>query len=67
MKSTITGFLDHKGKLSLEEQIELAAKHDLDAICLRYYDHKPLLEISDKGIKDILQQTKDKKNKNCSH
>jgi hypothetical protein len=61
MKSTITGFFDHKGKLSLEGQIDVAVKHDLDAICLRYYDHKPLLEISDKGIKDILQQTKDKK------
>jgi len=61
MKSTVTGFFDHKGKLTLEEQIDLATKHDIDTICLRYYEHKPLIEISDKGIKDIIQKTKDHK------
>ncbi len=61
MKSTITGFFDHKGKLSLEEQIDLLKRHTIDTVCLRYYNHKPLIEINDKGIKDILEQTKNNK------
>jgi hypothetical protein len=59
MKSTITGFFDHKGKLTFEKQLDLAIKHGIDTICLRYYEQKPLIEINDKGIKDVIQKTKE--------
>jgi len=61
MKATITGFLDHEGKLSFEEQIELIKKHNLDHISIRYYNHKPLLEASDKEIKHMAQIMKENK------
>lgn len=63
MKANITGFFDHDGKLSFIEQLELAQKHNLDSISIRYYDHKPLLETSDKEIKTMYQVLKDHKMK----
>lgn len=61
MKANITGFFDHDGKLSFVEQIELAKKHNLDSISIRYFNHKPLLETSDKDIKTMYQLLKDHK------
>ena len=63
MKQTLTGpFLDHgEGKLSFEEQLSLAKKHEINEICLRYYNRKPLLEASDKDIKSMLQLMKENK------
>ncbi len=61
MKATLTGFFDHDGKLTFKEQLELAKKHQIDAISIRYYDRKPVLEITDKEIKTIHQLLKDYK------
>ena len=58
MKPTITGFFDHDGKNSFEEQLKFAQKHQLDAISIRYYDHKPLLETSEKEVKQMIQLLK---------
>ncbi len=63
MKATITGFFDQEGKLSFKEQLEFASKHELEAISIRYYNHKPLLEASDKEIKSMVQLLKDYKMK----
>lgn len=61
MKQTITGFLDQEGKLNFNEQLELANKHNLDQISLRYYNQKPLIEISDKEIKEMQSLLKEHK------
>lgn len=61
MKATIIGFLDQDGKLNFEEQIQLVKKHGLDQVAIRYYNHKPLLEASDKDLKQMYQTMKDHK------
>jgi sugar phosphate isomerase/epimerase len=63
MKPTITGFLDFNQTSSFEDRIQLASKHQLDYICLRSYDSKPMIEVSEKDIKDILVQLKTTKMK----
>jgi sugar phosphate isomerase/epimerase len=59
MKQIITGFLDQEGKLKFNEQLELANKHNLDQISLRYYNQKPLIEVSDKDVKEMLALLKE--------
>ncbi|BCR36560.1 sugar phosphate isomerase/epimerase family protein [Mariniplasma anaerobium] len=59
MKQTITGFLDQEGKLKFNQQLELANKHNIDQISLRYYNQKPLIEINDKEVKEMLVLLKD--------
>lgn len=63
MKPIITGFLDFNQTSSFDDQINLANKHQLDYICLRTYNNKPLIEISEKDIKDMLIQLKSAKMK----
>ncbi len=58
MKPIVTGFLDFNQSSSFEEQIELATKHKLDFICLRNYNYKPMIEISEKDIKEMLIKLK---------
>ncbi|HBG32690.1 MAG TPA: hypothetical protein DEG42_01890 [Acholeplasmataceae bacterium] len=61
MKPIITGFLDHQGKSTFDEQIALALKHHIDTICLKTYNNRPIIEISDNDLKQIIQTTKDAK------
>jgi hypothetical protein len=58
MKPIITGFLDFNQTSSFENQIELANKHQLNYICLRTYNNKPMIEIAEKDIKEMLTQLK---------
>lgn len=53
MRQIITGFLDQDGKLEFVDQLELAKKHNIDQVSLRYFEQKPLIEINEKGIKEI--------------
>jgi len=61
MKPIITGFLDFDGKSTFAEQIELATKLQLNYICLRKYNQRPLIEIDDKEIKTLLSTLKETK------
>lgn len=58
MKPIITGFLDQDGQLSLEDQIEQANRHDLDALCLKSYKGEKLIELSEPSQKQLLQTLK---------
>ncbi len=61
MKQILTGFLDQEGSISFSEQLKLAQKHHIDHIALRYYNQKPLIEISEKEIKEMQNDLKDAK------
>jgi sugar phosphate isomerase/epimerase len=61
MKPTITGFFDHQGKSSFDEQIASALKHQIDTICLKTYNNRPIIELSDDDFKEIIQTIKDTK------
>jgi sugar phosphate isomerase/epimerase len=61
MRPIITGFLDHDGTLSFDEQIELINKHKLSSICLRQYNQKPLIELKDGEIKKMIASLKEQK------
>ena len=61
MKPTITGFFDQNGKLTFDEQIALAMKHKIETICLRAYNKRPIIELSDGDLKQIISTTKDAK------
>ena len=63
MKQILTGFLDQEGSIGFSEQLKLAHKHHIDHISLRYYNQKPLIEISDKEIKEIQKSLKEHKMK----
>ncbi|MGE4320876.1 MAG: sugar phosphate isomerase/epimerase family protein [Acholeplasmataceae bacterium] len=63
MKAKITGFLDHDKNLSIEEQIDLAEKHQLDTLCIRFNQHKDIFEVDEKQIKHISDLLKDHKMK----
>ncbi|MBE0700920.1 MAG: hypothetical protein IH571_04465 [Acholeplasmataceae bacterium] len=54
MKPTITGFFDQNGKKSFEEQIELVKKHQIDVLCLRYYNGEKLIELSESNMKKMI-------------
>lgn len=61
MKATITGFLDFDGSSSFEEIVACATKHELNYICLRKYNQSPLIELSEKEIKELHSALKDAK------
>lgn len=63
MKAKITGFLDHDKHLTFEKQVELAEKHQLDTICLRFTKHKDIFEVDEKEIKSMIDYLKDHKMK----
>ncbi len=63
MKATITGYFDLDGKATFEEQVDTAERHGLTYLCLRSYDHQPLIELNDSEHKKILSLLKDKKMK----
>lgn len=54
MKAKITGFLDHDKSLSKEQQIELAKRHHLDTLCLRFTNKKDIFEVDDKMVRSLL-------------
>jgi len=61
MKPIITGFLDFDGTSSFEAKIECATKHQLSYICLKKYNQSPLIELSEKEIKDLQSSLRDAK------
>lgn len=61
MKPIITGFFDMDTKLSLEDQIKTANKHQLDTICLRKYQNRPYIELNDQEVKKIALELKTQK------
>ncbi|QWB95860.1 TIM barrel protein [Mycoplasmatota bacterium] len=61
MKAKITGFIDHDKNLSVEEQVELANRHKLDTICLRFVQQKNIFEVDDKLVKKMQVLFKDHK------
>jgi len=61
MKPIITGFFDHQGSISFDEQLNIIQRHQMNQVCLRYYNQKPLIECSDKELKEIYNKTKDKR------
>lgn len=63
MRQTLTGFLDQEGILNFEEQVDLAKKHNINDLSLRYYNHRPLIEAGEKEIKLMLQILKQQKMK----
>ncbi len=63
MKAKITGFLDHDKSLTLEQQIELAEKHNLDTLCIRFHQQKDIFEVDEKEVKRMSDLLKDHKMK----
>ncbi len=61
MKARITGFLDHDKNLTLEQQIEIAEKHQLDSICIRFNQHKDIFDVEDKDVRIIYDLLKSHK------
>lgn len=58
MKPIITGYLDHDGTMGFEYSIQKALKNGIDALALRAYDGKPLIELSEGELKKILLDAK---------
>lgn len=63
MKAIITGFLDSNKDLSFDEQLDLAIKNQMSSICLRMYKKRPLIELKDSELKEIVEILKNKKMK----
>ena len=63
MKPILTGFFDTHHTFTFNELIEFTDKYQLDQLCLRVYHKKPLIEVNESDIKEILQALKAKKNK----
>jgi sugar phosphate isomerase/epimerase len=63
MKPILTGFFDFYQNITFEEMILFTDKYELDQLCIRSYQKKPLLEVTDNDIKNMLQSLKSAKNK----
>jgi len=61
MKAKITGFLDHDKHLTVEQQIQMAKRHQLDTVCLRFNQHDDIFEINDKQVKEMVDLYKNEK------
>ncbi len=61
MKPTITGYLDLGGMASFDEQIQRAKTHNISTICLKKYNQRPLIELSESEIKHLISSLKDAK------
>ncbi len=59
MKPKLTAYFDHDGKTPLKESIALAKRHGLNQIALRYYNKRPLIEMSEKDAKAVYQLFKE--------
>lgn len=57
MKQTITGFFSQ----DLDQAIEVAKRNNLRAICLASYQNKPIIEMSDADVRDLLTKLKKEK------
>lgn len=55
MKAKLAAYFDHDGKLPLADRLALAKHHQLQAIGLRSYQGKPLIEMDDRDIKEVYQ------------
>lgn len=55
MRAKLTAYFDHDGKLPLTDRIALAKHHGINAIGLRSYQDRPLIEMSDRDAKDVYQ------------
>jgi hypothetical protein len=63
MKPILTGFFDTQYTFTFDELIRFTDKYQLDQICLRVYNKKPLIEVNESDIKEMLQSLKTSKNK----
>lgn len=61
MKIRLSAYFDHLGKLSLKERLSLAKRHQVEAIGLRYYKERPLVEMTEKDVKEVYQLLKDER------
>ena len=59
MKLTITGFFDYKK--TLDQSIETLKRNQLSTLALRQYGNKPLIEMNDQDIRDLLTKLKTEK------
>ena len=59
MKVKLTAYFDRLGKNPLEERITLAKRYGIEEIGFRYYQERPLIEMSEKDIKHVYQLLKD--------
>jgi len=62
MKPILTGFFDQH-QSSFEEMILFTDRFQLDQICLRNYQKKPMIEVNESDIKQMLASLKSAKNK----
>ena len=58
MKPNITGFFDYDGTSSFQDQIAVAQKNQIEYICLRSYNGKPIIELNDSDLKKIMLELK---------
>ncbi|TNF08631.1 MAG: hypothetical protein EP317_02740 [Bacillota bacterium] len=63
MKPILTGFFDHHQQITFEEMIAFTDRYELDQICIRHYNKKPMIEVSEADIKQMLLSLKTAKNK----
>jgi len=63
MKPILTGFFDHHQQITFDEMIQFTDRYELDQICIRQFNKKPIIEINDADIKNMLQSLKTSKNK----
>ncbi len=61
MKATITGFFDHDTNLTLEERIQIAERHHLDYLCLRFNETKDIFDITEKDARIMFDTLKSHK------
>lgn len=63
MKPILTGFFDQHQPLSFDEMIMFTERFQLDQLCLRGYQKKPMIEVNESDIKQMLTSLKTAKNK----
>ena len=59
MKPKLTAYFDHDATLPLPDRIALAKHHGLNQIGLRYFQKRPLIEMSEKDAKALYQSFKE--------
>ncbi len=55
MKAKLTAYFDHDGKLPLMDRIAFAKHYGVDALGLRSYQERPLIEMTEKDAKEVYQ------------
>jgi sugar phosphate isomerase/epimerase len=63
MKPILTGFFDNHQHINFEHMIDFTNQYGLDQLCIRSYNHKPLIEVTDSDIKLMVSALKAAKHK----